>query len=403
MSASIASGVASAPTTTQVAANAISLMAAQTNVPTDYNVGSQVRTFNEAMGSVIEMQATADLATAFQALAYGAMSLFNVAPAAAQAATGVAVFATSFPVSAALPVTQAVLIPSGTLMQTAGGIQFATTAQTTLASGTTSVNAGIIASVAGAAGNVPASGITGIPLTSIGYPLFVSNAIATAGGADAGSQSSALALFTARQSALGLSSPVAVANAAVGVSVSGTGETVQCAGCFEPFLAAGSGAGSGTAGFILYIDDGTGGASSALIAAVTAWISGNITANQSGFRPAGVPYQVSGVTPVFADVTVVGTLTPGLFASGGVAAAAISGVTAYFNALGVSAPVPGGTGLNAAGQPQIAARVADAGIGAFSSLSVTLAYASASGTAVPLVSGGTGTRVILSSLSVNIS
>jgi hypothetical protein len=377
-------------------------MAAQTNVPTDYNPGSQVRTLNEALGSVVEMQATADLATAFQALAYGAMSLFGVGASVAQSATGVATFATSFPVSAALPTTQAVLIPSGTLMQTAGGTQFATIAAATLASGTASITAGIIASLAGAAGNVPASGITGTPLTSIGYPLFVSNGVATAGGADAGTQSSALALFTSRQASLGLSSPVAVANAAIGVTVSGTGETVRYAGNVEPWLLAGSGAGSGTAGFTLYIDNGTGGASSALIAATAAWLSGNITANQSGFRPNGVPYQVLAVTPVFANVTVSGTLTPGLFASGGVAAGAASGVTAYFNTLGVSAPVPGGTGLNAAGQPQIAARVADAGIGAFSSLSVVLAYASASGTAVPLVSGATGTRVILASLSVQI-
>lgn len=390
-----------APTTVQLAANMIALMAAQTSQPTDFNVGSQVRTLDYALGSVVEMQAASDLALVFQALAYGAMSLFGVAPAAATYATGVATFATSFPLASAAVAAQAIPIPSGTLMQTPGGVQFSTIAPAVLASGTTNTAVGIVASLAGSAGNVAASAVAGTPLTAIGYPLYVTNAVATAGGADAGTQSSALAQFTSRQSSLGLCSPVAVANAAIGVGVPG-GETVQYAAAYEPWLAAGSGAGSGTAGWTLYIDNGTGGASTALTDAVYAFLNGNATASQSGFRPIGVPYQVSGVTPVFADVTVSGTLIPGLFASGNVAAAAASGVQAYFASLGISAPVPGGTGLNAAGQPQIAARVSDAGIGAYSSLTVGLAYSTASGTPVATVSGGVGTRVVLSSLSVAI-
>lgn len=403
MSGSLTPTVAAAPTTVQLAANFVAFMAAQTNVPTDYNPGSQVRTLDEALGSVVEIQAVSDQALAFQALVYGAMSLFGVGQAVAQPATGVVTFATSFPVSAAISVTQAVLIPSGTIASTQGGIQFATVAQVILASGTASVAAGAIALVAGAAGNVAASAITGTPQTSIGYPLFVSNGVAMAGGADAGTQSSALAQFTSRAASLGLSSPVAVANSPIGVTVSGTGESVQYAAVVEPWLIAGSGAGSGTAGFTLFIDNGTGGASADLIAATVAWINGNITANRSGFRPAGVPYAVSAVTPVFASVAVSGTLIPGLLSANSVTAGAVSGVQAYFASLGVSAPVPGGTGLNAAQQPQVGARVSDAGVGAYSSLAVTLAYTSASGTPVPVVSGAVGTRVILSNLSVAIS
>jgi hypothetical protein len=381
----------------------VALMAAQTNVPTDYNPGSNVRTLDEALGSVIEIQAVSDQALSFQALAYGAMSLFGVLSAQATFATGTVTMATSFPVVSAQPTTQAVLIPSGTLVQTAGSIQFATIGQATLASGTSSVSVGVIASLAGSAGNVAASAITGLPITSIGYPLYVANGAPTGGGNDAGTQSSALAQFTARQASLGLSSPVAVANSPIGVTVSGTGEMVMFAAAFEPWLAAGSGMGSGTAGWILYIDNGTGGASSSLIAAVDAWITGNASAGQSGFRPVGVPYQVLGVTPVYASVAASGSLIPGLFSSGTVPAAAASGIQAYFNALGISAPSPGGsTGLNAASQPQIAARVADAGAGSYASLAVTLTYSAASGTPVPIVSGGVGTRVILNSLTVNI-
>lgn len=401
MSGSLSSTLAATPTTVQVTASMIALMAGLTGVPTDYNDGSQVRTLNEAMGSVVEVQAVSDLALAFQALTYGAMSLFGVTPSVSLPATGIVTFATSFPVATALPAPQAVTIPANTLVQTSGGTQFATLSAATLASGVSNVMVGVIATIAGAAGNVPASGISGTPLTGIGYPLFVSNGVATAGGADPGTQSSALAQFTARQASLGLASPVAVANSPVGVTVSGTGETVAFAACYEPFLAAGSGAGSGTAGFVVYVDNGAGNSTAALLAAVNAWISGSITANQSGFRPIGVPYQVLAATPIYAAVVVSGTLTPGLLSSSSLSAAVTSGVTNYFNTLGISAPQPGTSGLNSAGQPQIAGVVADAGLGAFSSLSVNLYYYGASGS-VPLVSGGVGTRVILSSLSVNV-
>lgn len=402
MSGALTPTVAAAPTTVQVATDAIALMAAQSNVPTDYNIGSAVRTMLEAQGSVVEIQAVSDQALAYQALLYGAMSLFGVAQAQAQTATGVVTFATSLPLASAAVSTQAVLVPSGTLVQTAGGTQFATLQAATLASGTTSVDIGVAASVAGSAGNVAASAITGTPLTSIGYPLNVVNAVATAGGNDAGTQSLALAQFTARAASLGLSSPVAVANAPVGVVATGTGETVAFAACFEPWLAAGSGIGSGTAGFTVYIDNGTGGASASLVTAVQAWLTGSAVSGQSGFRPAGVPYAVSGVAPVYAAVAVSGTLLSGLFGSGGIAAAVASGVTNYFNNLGISVPLPTGTPLNSASQPQVAAAVSDAGLGAFTSLVVNLYYASNFGVPVPSVSGGVGTRVILSSLSVSI-
>jgi len=401
MSGALTPTVAATPTTVQITANMIALMAGMTGTLTDYNEGSQVRTLNESLGSVVEVQSVSDLALAFQALAYGAMSLFGVTPSIALPATGTVVFATSFPVATALPTTQAVPIPSGTLVQTPGGVQFATTATTTLASGTASVTAGVIATVAGSAGNVPASGIAGTPLTGLGYPLFVSNGVATAGGADPGTQSTALAEFTARQASLGLSSPVAVANSPVGVTASGTGEIVAFAACYEPFLYAGSGAASGIAGYVVYIDNGNGNASPSLVAAVQAWISGNYIANQSGFRPVGVPYQVLAAAPVYASVIVSGTLIPGLLTASNLTAAVTSGVTNYFNTLGISAPMPGTSGINSAGQPQIAGRVADAGLGAFSSLSVSLYY-SGSSTPVPVVSGGIGTRVILSSLSVTV-
>lgn len=397
MSASLTPTVASVPSATETATTMLSLIAALTGQPVDINIGSQVRTLAESIGSVTEEQGISDQARAVQALAYGAMSLFGISQSQATAATGVVYFATSLPVSGAPVAPQAVAIPSGTLVQTAGGVQFSTTAAATLASGTASVLVGVVATTAGSLGNVAASAITGTPLTSIGYPLYATNPSATAGGANAGTQSAAMAQFTSKAASLGLCSPVAIANAAIGVVSSGTGETVQFASCYEPWIAAGSGAGSGTAGFTLYVDNGTGTASPSLVAAVQSWISGSVALNQSGYRAAGVPYTVSGTTPVYCSAAVSGTLFPGLLASGSVVSAITLGVQNYFDAISI-ADNPG----SIAQQSQIAARVADAGLGAFSSLTVNLYY-SGSGTAVPEVSGAVGTRVVLASLAVDIA
>ena len=410
MSASLTPTVAAPPSSTENATGLLALMTALTGVATDINPGGQLRTLAESIGAVTDEQGAAGVAYGLQSLAYGAMSLFGIQQAQAMFATGTAVFATSLPLSGAFNAPQSIAIPSGTLAQTQGGIQFTTTAAAVLASGTASISVGIMATTAGAAGNVPSGSIAGTPLTPVGYPLYVTNAVPTGGGADAGTQSQAISLFTAKAVSLGLSSPDAVADACIGVMASGTGETVMFSNCFEGWIAAGSGIGSGTAGFTVFIDNGTGTASPSLVAAVTTWLGGSNPASalsaltQSGYRPAGVPYAVSGVTPVYCSAVVSGTLIPGLVTTAGVAGTIVSGVTAYFNSIGIASGVGSlpQTTITAAYQPQIAAAVADSAAGAFSSLSVSLYY-SGSSTPVAQVSGGIGTRVILSALSVNVA
>ena len=393
MSASLTPTVATVPGSVESATQMLSLITALSGQTTDINIGSQVRTLAEAIGAVTEEQGIAGQALALQALAYGAMSLFNIEQSQSLPASGVAIFTTSLPLSGAPVAPQAVAIPSGTLIQTGGGIQFSTVANATLASGTNAVAVGILATTFGAIGNVPSGSITGVPLTPIGYPLYVTNATATGGGADAGTQSQAIALFTAKAASLGLASPVAIANSVIGVTASGTGESVNYSSVFEPFIAAGSGIGSGTAGFTLYIDNGTGTATSGLVAAVSSFITGDVSAGRSGYRPAGVPFIVSGTSPVFCSATVSGMLLPGLLSTGNVVATVINNVGSYFDGIGI-APA-------AAYQPNIAAVVGDAAAGSFASLAVNLYY-SGSSTPVPLVSGAVGTRVILAALAVNI-
>lgn len=380
--------IAAPPQTTDVASQILTLMAGLNGVVTDYNAGSQIRTIAESVGSVNEQQGVWAQALAYQALIESALSLFGISVGAAAAASGIVQFSTGTGVPPAA--TQDVAIPLGTIVQTNGGTQFQTTQAVTLVNGTTSINAPIQAVVAGAAGNVPANAIINI-VTGLVYPLSVTNPAATTGGADAQSQSASLAEFTALVSSIGLSSPVAIANAAIGVSFGS--EQVLFSTLYEPWLIS-SGAG---AGWQLYLDNGTGTASSGLIAAVNAKITGGTVSGASnasgaiGYRDAGVPYGIFAVTPTVAVVGVSGSLIPGANATlvSGAIAAAVSG---YFT-------LPFG---QSAEQANIAASAANAALGQLSGLTVSL-YASGSGTPLTALTTSPSGRVILGSLSVSVS
>lgn len=365
-------------------------MAALAGVVTDYNVGSQIRTVAESFGSVIEQEGVAAQALALQALAYSALGAFGIAASGAVGAIGTVTFSTA--ASSPPPAPQAVSIPLGTLIQTAGGIQFATTAAATLNQGSTSVDVEVQAVSAGVAGNVPAAAINQL-VSSLTYPLTVSNAAPTTGGADAETPSQALALLAATIAALVGGSPVSVANAAIGVVASGSNETVAYATCYEPWVAAGSGAGSGTAGFDVYVDNGAGAASSGLIAAVTSKLNGNAALAQNGYRPAGVPYSVLAVLPVYCNLSVVATVNSfGNTAS--VSGAIQSAINAYFSTVNFG---------NTVYQADAAAYAANAAVGLLTALAVNLYYASASGTAVTAVTGFGYNRAILQNLTITVS
>lgn len=379
--------VAAPPTTNDVTQQLLSAMAALSGVLTDYNAGSQIRTLGESIGSVVEMESIAAQALAIQALAYSALSVFGITAGTASFATGTITF------SAASPTTQAVSINAGTIVQTSGGIQFITTADVIFPAGATSLNVPIAAMVAGATGNVPANSIT-LLITGLAYPLSVTNGSPTTGGANAETPGAALSRLAAAIAAIGLCSPVAVANSAIGVTVSG--ETVRFSTCYEPWLAAGSGAGSGTAGFTLYIDNGTGTASSGLCNAVQTTLNGNQASGLLGYRPAGVPETTQAVSPIYANVTVSGSMSA--LATSSISGALATAVSGYFGGLQFCQ-----SAANFAYQGQLAAAVANAAIGLLTSLSVSLYYTSASGVAVPVVSGLPYQRVILSALTVNVS
>jgi hypothetical protein len=253
--------------------------------------------------------------------------------------------------------------------------------------------------VSGSAGNVPASGVSQI-ISGLAAPLFVTNPAAFGGGTDPTTPSQSLALFAAEIGSIGLSSPAAIANAAIGVVASGTGETCLFSTLFEPWLWAVdtgvSGAASGMAGWQLIIDNGTGNASPGLIAAVNAKLNAGTVSGATnsgpivGYRDAGVPYSIYAVDPTLAVVSISGT-TSNPYTEGVVSGAMSAAVSGYFS-------LPFGT---AAEQAQIAAVATNAAQGSLTSISVSLS--AVSGSPVDLLTPPVSGRVILSQLNLYLS
>lgn len=290
------------PSTATVASRLLAIMAAQTGVLSDTNVGSIVRTWAESIGSVNSINAVELQAMAYQAIIYGGFSAFDVQPFTAAAAIGTVTFATTSAGGSGSPAPVSVFIPMGTVVQTTGGTQFGTLSDTTLVSGSTSVSVSAQAISAGLAGNVGASAITQItsPLPVV---LYVNNALSFNGGTNAETIQQTAARFANVVAALQLSSPQAVAAACLGVT-NGT-EVVQYATCYEPYLSSGP---PYSAYFNAIIDNGAGTASGTLITNVTDKLNGDLTNfTTSGFRPAGVPFSVSAVVPTAANVAVSAT------------------------------------------------------------------------------------------------
>jgi uncharacterized phage protein gp47/JayE len=357
--------VASPPTTAEVTVEALTWIAAQSGVLTDFNPGSQVRTDAEAVGSVIEMQSVIGQAEAFQAMVYSAWAAFNVMPLAATSSIGSVSFLTGTganPPVAPLDIT----IPSGTVVQTVGGTQFQTLTNTTLPKGSTSVTAVVSAVVAGTAGNVPAGAISQIA-SALPYPLQVTNAAPTVGGTLAETPAQTMTRFAAVVGSIGLATPVAIANGCIGVSVAGSSEAVQYATVYEPWITqADAGLTTLTPGFQVFVDNGSGSASSNLLLAVQAVLDGNQATGQEGFRPAGVPYSVHAVDPLYCNVVVSGqALYPGLDAS--LNATTTTAVGNYFSSLAFGQP---------AEATQLTAAVANAVAGNINTLSVILSNVS---------------------------
>lgn len=374
----------SPPNTPAVAASILAYMAAQSGVVTDYNKGSQIRTLSQAVGSVVEIQGVESQALAFQAAVYGAFAAFNITPFGAVGATGTATFATSLGANPPAA-TQNVTIAQNTIVQTTGGIQFVTTTQAVLLAGQTSVSVPIVATSTGLIGNVAAGAITQL-VSSIVYPLQVTNVAPTSGGENAESPISVLNRFTSAVLAIGLGTPVAIANGVIGVTDPSGNERVKFATVYEPWTANISAG----AGYQVYIDSGAGSASSNLISAVETFMNGVPNTNNVGDRPAGVPYTVNAVNPLYVELAVSGTITNQSLI-GTATTYAQNAINQFFSTVLFNTPVYAST-LNAL--------VSNAIGSILTQLTVSLVY---NGAPVTVVTPDVTQRVILQSVNIVLS
>jgi uncharacterized phage protein gp47/JayE len=379
--------VAAPPNTTTIATQILAAMAAQSGVVTDFNKGSQIRTLSEAQGMIGEMQGVISQAEAFQTIVYSAFTAFNIFPNPASSAVGLVTFATGFG-STAPPTNQAVLIPSGTLVQTTGGVQFVTTQNAILPAGSVSINIPVQAVQTGTGGNVSASAINQI-ISGLPYPLSVSNLYPTSGGAAAESPQSVLSRFTAAVASVNGATPVSIANAVIGVTVSGTSEAVKFSTVYELWVTQmAAGITPLTPGYAVYVDNGGGSASQALLDAVEASLNGTYP-DLPGNRPAGVPYTVNAVVPLPATVVVNGTPFSAT-AAASLTTSVQNAMAALFNTLLF------GVQLEAS---QVIAAVANSIAGGVSGLTVTLE--DGSGNVVTALTPSAIQRIILQTLTIN--
>lgn len=211
---------------------------------------------------------------------------FNFARQTGLAATGEVVFSRS-----SVAVSQ-ISIPVGTVVGTEEGVLFTTTEAGTISIGNTDSNSVIIqAQEVGVEGNVKSATVTTIVTPVVGVET-VTNANACTGGQDGESDSEFLKRFRNYILGLGKSNSYGLRTAAQNV------EGVRSASVDEhnPPDVQGN-------NVTLYVEDGSGTASAALISDVEDVIEGDGTTSNPGYRAAGIKVKVDSPTAVTQDVT----------------------------------------------------------------------------------------------------
>lgn len=182
-------------------------------------------------------------------------------------------------------------IPIGTIIGTSSGIKFTTTAVGSITNGNTdSGSVSIEALEGGADFNVPASTITVIYTPIVGVDT-VNNSAGTTGGQDEETDAQLLLRFQTYIGGLGQSNKEGLKTGALTV----TG--VRSASIVEHFPPV------STYNATVYIDDGAGNASQALLDNVETTLIGDDTSDNPGYKAAGINIEIKAPTKVTVDVT----------------------------------------------------------------------------------------------------
>lgn len=252
---------------------------------TDFNEGSMIRTMLEAIALLAEqlyMKARVGFEDGLIDVPFVAFN-FNKDPS--QKASGEVVFSRT-------GTSGIVNIPIGTLISTEDGLQFQTTEVAQIADGNNdSGSTDVQAMKAGSLYNVGASTITIIvsPLSGVDT---VTNASATSGGLDEETDAAFLERFQQFIEGLGQANKAGLIAGAKSV------DGVRSASVVEHFPPSSSYNAS------VYIDDGAGNASQAMIDEVEDVLIGADTTASPGYKAAGINIQVLAPTKVTINITV---------------------------------------------------------------------------------------------------
>ncbi len=263
-------------------------MIANQSKVTDFNEGAVSRSFLEAVGYEIEQLYIRTRVGFEESLVDIPFYAFDFIRKTGQKSSGNVVFSRS-------GTSGEITITIGTLVATTDGTQFETTATGTISDGNQDSNSvSITATEEGTESNVPANTVTVI-VTPVNGVETVDNSSSTTGGLDVETDEEFTKRFKEYVEGLGQSNEYGLITGAKSVTGVRSVSTIEH---FPP---------SSSYNVSVYIDDGAGNASAALIASVLSELKGNGTVSNPGYKAAGINIQVLAPTKVTQDVTVVVT------------------------------------------------------------------------------------------------
>ena len=293
-----------------ITASMVNVMRRTTKRVTDFNVGSVVRTMLEAVGIEVDQLYQEMFHGLKEAIPVSTYTTFDFGLQPATPATGSLTF------YAAGSNTSDVLIAAGTSAKNpATGKVYTTISDVILLVGQPSVSAGAAASDAAASTNTGAGTVT-VLLGAISGVIGVSNLVAFTGGSDIESEDSRRLRFQAFISSLNRGTLTALrygaTTAALRDADGNITERAAHIGIIEPYEVDPV---LNAPGFIeIYVHNGVGGTSPALIASVQQVIDGYYDENGApvpGWKAAGVVVDCFAATEIVVPVTGVLTALPG--------------------------------------------------------------------------------------------
>lgn len=294
---------------------------ANQDIITDFNEGAIITSFCEATAQEIEQLYLRAQIGFIKYLPDMPFYAFGFTPLSGVKATGNVVFSRN------VATAEAITIPIGTLISTPSGLLFETTTLGTIPiSGTDSNSVSVQAQEIGTDYNVPASSITVLTTPLIGVDT-VDNAASILGGIDDEDSNSFQQRFWNYILGLGKGNVYGLITGAK--SVTGV-HSVSVVEHFPPF--------TGNYNVSVYIEDGSGTASAELIASVLSILNGDGTAENPGYKAAGIKLRVLAPTLVTVDVVVTVTDT-GNVDRAELEVAIKTAITAYINNLGLAEDV----------------------------------------------------------------